>query len=116
MSNEYIVKGAKSVQIKNDFGMSYFSLFKGGKLKNVNIAYETWGKLSINKDNAILVFTGLSPSSHAASSSENPAIWVASIQALILSAFLICFLMFSGNFVGRPKRRLIAELNRFSKD
>ena len=78
MSNEYIVKGAKSVQIKNDFGMSYFSLFKGGKLKNVNIAYETWGKLSINKDNAILVFTGLSPSSHAASSSENPDIgwWV----------------------------------------
>lgn len=74
MSNEYIVKGAKSVQIKNDFGMSYFSLFKGGKLKNVNIAYETWGKLSINKDNAILVFTGLSPSSHAASSSENPDI------------------------------------------
>src|SRR5690606_31882607 len=31
-------------------------------------AYESWGTLNEAKDNAILIFTGLSPSAHAASS------------------------------------------------
>jgi homoserine acetyltransferase len=31
-------------------------------------AYETWGNLNKNKDNAILLFTGLSANSHAKSS------------------------------------------------
>ncbi|KAF8339212.1 Alpha/Beta hydrolase protein [Cantharellus anzutake] len=38
-----------------------------------DIAYETWGELSPAKDNAILLHTGLSASSHAASTSLNPA-------------------------------------------
>jgi homoserine acetyltransferase len=38
-----------------------------------DIAYETWGTLSPNKDNAILLHTGLSASSHAASTKSNPA-------------------------------------------
>lgn len=71
MSNEYIVKGSKSMQLANDFGSSLFEMFKGGKLKDVVVSYETWGELSRNNDNAILIFTGLSPSSHAASSNEN---------------------------------------------
>lgn len=39
---------------------------------NGTIRYETWGALAPAKDNAILLFTGLSPSAHAASSPENP--------------------------------------------
>ena len=33
----------------------------------LQIAYETWGKLNEDKSNAILLFTGLSASSHAKS-------------------------------------------------
>ena len=44
---------------------------KGSILNSVEVAYETWGKLSVNNDNVILLFTGLSPSSHAASSDKN---------------------------------------------
>ncbi|KAF8639722.1 hypothetical protein AX17_000984 [Amanita inopinata Kibby_2008] len=42
-------------------------------LPSFNIAYETWGTLSPSKDNAILLHTGLSGSSHAASTPANPA-------------------------------------------
>lgn len=41
-------------------------LYRGGVLPAVDIAYESWGEP--NGDNLILLFTGLSPSAHAASS------------------------------------------------
>jgi len=44
-----------------------------GQLKNPVIAYETWGELNFQRDNAILLFTGLSPSAHAASSTADPS-------------------------------------------
>lgn len=49
----------------------------GGFLPEYEIAYETWGELSPNKDNIILVHTGLSASSHAKSQSDNvkPGWW-----------------------------------------
>jgi homoserine O-acetyltransferase/O-succinyltransferase len=50
-----------------------FEMRRGGSLQNVQIAYETWGDVSFCYDNAILIFTGLSPSAHAASSTEDPA-------------------------------------------
>lgn len=50
-----------------------FRMHRGGCLQSPSVAYETWGELSAKKDNAILLFTGLSPSAHAASSPENPA-------------------------------------------
>jgi homoserine O-acetyltransferase len=40
----------------------------GGTLARPVIAYETWGELSTARDNAILIFTGLSASAHARSS------------------------------------------------
>lgn len=49
-----------------------FRLRRGGVLPYVEIAYETWGELDANAGNAVLVLTGLSPSSHAASSSADP--------------------------------------------
>lgn len=42
-------------------------------LPELDIAYETWGTLSPARDNVILLHTGLSASSHAASTRENPA-------------------------------------------
>ena len=37
----------------------------GGVLPELHIAYETWGELSPEKDNVVLLHTGLSASSHA---------------------------------------------------
>ena len=48
-------------------------MHQGGALQDPTIAYETWGELSEQRDNAVLIFTGLSPSAHAASSPEDPA-------------------------------------------
>lgn len=50
-----------------------FEMHRGGSLPEVDIAYETWGRLSAAKDNAVLIFTGLSPSAHAASSPDDPS-------------------------------------------
>lgn len=49
-----------------------FPLWKGGSLSRASLAYECWGKLNRQRSNAILLFTGLSPSAHAASSPEDP--------------------------------------------
>ena len=48
-------------------------MHRGGVLPRPTVAYETWGELNSNKDNAVLIFTGLSPSAHAASSEVDPA-------------------------------------------
>jgi homoserine O-acetyltransferase len=42
-------------------------------LRGAHIAFETWGKLNPQRDNAVLLFTGLSPPAHARSSADNPA-------------------------------------------
>ncbi len=44
-----------------------------GRLRDPVIAYETWGQQSRDRDNAVLIFTGLSPSAHVASSPEDPS-------------------------------------------
>lgn len=49
-----------------------FPIWRGGVLHGAQIAYETWGRLNAARDNALLLFTGLSPSAHAASSPEDP--------------------------------------------
>ncbi|XP_028394766.1 serine O-succinyltransferase-like [Dendronephthya gigantea] len=49
-----------------------FKFFGGGEIPELVLAYETWGELNKGKDNVILLFTGLSPSSHARSHQENP--------------------------------------------
>jgi homoserine O-acetyltransferase len=50
-----------------------FPMHRGGYLESPSIAFETWGEINEKRDNAILLFTGLSPSAHAASSVENRA-------------------------------------------
>jgi len=56
---------------------SEFPMHRGGSLPRVDLAYETWGELNRGRDNAVLLFTGLSPSAHAASSGEDtsPGWW-----------------------------------------
>ena len=44
-----------------------------GQLDSPTVAYEQWGELNEAASNAVLIFTGLSPSAHAASSPEDPS-------------------------------------------
>jgi homoserine O-acetyltransferase len=50
-----------------------FTMRRGGVLVQPSVAYETWGELNKRRDNAVIIFTGLSPSAHAASSPTDPA-------------------------------------------
>jgi len=59
---------SKTIQFDGDLTMH-----RGGALQSPTIAYETWGTLKGKGENAIILFTGLSPSAHASSSLENPA-------------------------------------------
>ncbi len=52
---------------------SPFAMKRGGALHGARLAYETWGTLSAECDNAILILTGLSPSAHAASNNDDPS-------------------------------------------
>ena len=61
------------VELRGDYGTSDFVMRRGETLPEVVIAYESWGELSATHDNAVLVFTGLSPSAHACSSPEDPS-------------------------------------------
>ena len=44
-----------------------------GTITSPVIAYETWGEPDRQRSNAVLIFTGLSPSAHVASSVEDPS-------------------------------------------
>ncbi|MCX7552971.1 homoserine O-acetyltransferase [Marinicella sp. S1101] len=48
-----------------------FRFHRGGLIEGGILAYETWGKLSPDKNNAVLILTGLSADSHAASHSAH---------------------------------------------
>ena len=50
-----------------------FAMRRGGELARASIAYETWGTLDADRRNAVLLFTGLSPSAHASSSAADPS-------------------------------------------
>jgi len=57
----------KTITLEGPFTM------KRGQLSSPTIAFETWGTLDTARQNAVLIFTGLSPSAHAASSSDDPS-------------------------------------------
>ncbi len=50
-----------------------FAMFRGGHLESPALAYETWGELNDARNNGVLIFSGLSPSAHAASSVDDPS-------------------------------------------
>ncbi len=49
-----------------------FRMHRAGYLESPTLAYETWGELNEARDNAILIFTGLSPSAHVTSCAVDP--------------------------------------------
>jgi homoserine O-acetyltransferase len=51
---------------------SPFALYRGGAVHRARIAFESWGQLNEARDNAVLLYTGLSPSAHAASNERDP--------------------------------------------
>lgn len=61
------MKALKTLQFDGPFHM------KRGILTSPVFAFETWGKLNSDQSNCILIFTGLSPSAHAASSNDDPS-------------------------------------------
>ncbi|KAJ1917527.1 homoserine O-acetyltransferase [Mycoemilia scoparia] len=62
-----VVTGYELYSHKEPFVCSH-----GGVLPKYDIAYETWGTLNSARDNAVLIHTGLSASSHARSHDKNP--------------------------------------------
>lgn len=59
-----IVSGYEVFKYRKDpFRLKY----NENSLHEYQLAYETWGQLNAKKNNAILIFTGLSASSHAKS-------------------------------------------------
>jgi homoserine O-acetyltransferase len=48
-------------------------MWRGGSLRGGRIAYETWGELNAARNNAVLLFTGLSPPAHAHSAPADPS-------------------------------------------
>jgi homoserine O-acetyltransferase len=65
--SEFISTGTRFAPLPSPFAFK-----RGGSLNGGRMAYETWGQLNPARDNAVLILTGLSPSAHVASSSENP--------------------------------------------
>jgi len=59
--------GLRYVDIDGRFIMMH------GELESPRIAYETWGARCAEGANAVMIFTGLSPSSHVASSADDPS-------------------------------------------
>ena len=64
---EKVVSGYETFHHRERFTCDW-----GGELSELSLAYETWGELSSARDNAVLVHTGLSSSSHAHSQEKNP--------------------------------------------
>lgn len=50
-----------------------FKLKRGGVLPRFELAWEDWGELNATRDNAVVIFTGLSPGAHAAKSADDPS-------------------------------------------
>jgi len=81
-----------------------FRFEHGGELPSFRLAYETWGTLNEAKDNAVLLHTGLSASSHAKSHANNdtPGWWEDFIgPGLALDTdrfFVICVNVLGGCF------------------
>lgn len=61
------VTALQTITIGGDFTM------KRGTLHAPTLAFETWGTLAADRANGILIFTGLSPTSHACSSTDDPS-------------------------------------------
>jgi homoserine O-acetyltransferase len=64
---EKVVSGYETFHSSRPFECEW-----GGVLPELNVAWESWGKLAPDRDNVVLLHTGLSASSHARSQARNP--------------------------------------------
>ncbi|MFD9406219.1 homoserine O-acetyltransferase [Streptomyces sp. NPDC059989] len=73
---EFIPPAARFIDLPAEFAMR-----RGGRLTGARIAYETFGRLTPERDNAVLILTGLSPDAHAAShpADTDPGWWEAMV-------------------------------------
>ncbi|MEU6895234.1 homoserine O-acetyltransferase [Streptomyces sp. NPDC046557] len=73
---EFIPPAARFIALPSPFAMR-----RGGELAGARIAYETVGRLTPERDNAVLILTGLSPDAHAAShpADTDPGWWEAMV-------------------------------------
>jgi homoserine acetyltransferase len=62
-----IASGYKTFTSTAPFQCRFTDNANQGVLPSVTVAYETWGKLNEQRSNAVLIHTGLSATSHAAS-------------------------------------------------
>ncbi|XP_071489149.1 uncharacterized protein [Diadema antillarum] len=62
------VSGYQTFHYQHPFELKY----NGGVLPELSVAYETWGEVNSDRSNVVLVFTGLTNSSHARSNENNP--------------------------------------------
>ncbi len=70
MNNNFIIR--KLANGKHYFRLEdEFSFKLGGKIKPLELVYETFGTLSASKDNVILIHHALSPNSHVTSTPED---------------------------------------------
>ncbi|NKY12884.1 homoserine O-acetyltransferase MetX [Streptomyces somaliensis] len=65
---EFIPPATRFVDLPAGFRMK-----RGGVLNGARIAYETFGRPNAERDNAVLILTGLSADAHAASHPDDPA-------------------------------------------
>eukprot|EP00123_Amoebidium_parasiticum_P015442 comp22974_c0_seq1/m.36531 comp22974_c0_seq1/g.36531 ORF comp22974_c0_seq1/g.36531 comp22974_c0_seq1/m.36531 type:complete len:446 (-) comp22974_c0_seq1:960-2297(-) len=65
----YTAKAVGSALWKSD---KHFHCELGGVLKELQIAYETWGEMNNEKDNIVVLYPAMSASSHAAKSALDP--------------------------------------------
>lgn len=72
-SEGHVTAATRFVTLGGDDGDGVFKMYLGGTLTRPEVAYETWGELNADKSNAVLLFTGLSPTAHACSSTEDPS-------------------------------------------
>lgn len=76
-----ITKGYKLYTHEQPFSLK----LNGGILPQLDIAYETWGKLNEDASNAVVVLAGLSASSHARSSVVSfGSVWLYLVCLLVL--------------------------------
>ncbi|MCC8552753.1 homoserine O-acetyltransferase MetX [Xanthomonas hortorum] len=64
---EFIPPGTRFHSLPSPFPMK-----RGGVLHQAHVAYETWGTLTADRSNAVLIVTGLSPNAHAAANQASP--------------------------------------------
>ncbi len=113
-----ISPAVQTIDLPGDYGTGDFILRRGGKLKDVTLAYESWGELNDNQDNVVIVLTGLSASSHAASSPEDKSegwweFMIGPDKAIDTNRFhVICFNALGGCFGSTGPSSINPETNK----